>query len=109
MLLKVEDLKVHFPIKKGILSKTVGYVYAVDGVSFELKKGEILGIAGESGCGKSTFGNSLVLLKPPMKYVGGKVKLESKPGEGTTFVLSFPLITSLREVKNGCREYSCSR
>ena len=56
MLLKVEDLKVHFPIKKGILSKTVGYVYAVDGVSFELKKGETLGIVGESGCGKTTTG-----------------------------------------------------
>jgi len=56
MLLKVEDLKVHFPIKKGIFSKIAGYVYAVDGVSFELKKGETLGIVGESGCGKTTTG-----------------------------------------------------
>ena len=54
-LITVNDLKVHFPIKRGIFSRTVGYVYAVDGVSFELAKGETLGIVGESGCGKSTM------------------------------------------------------
>jgi len=70
-VLKIEDLKIYYQTLKG-------EVKAVDGIGFELKKGEILGIAGESGCGKSTFGNSLVLLKPPMKYVGGKVKLENE-------------------------------
>ena len=55
-LLTVDDLKVHFPIKKGLLSRTVGYVYAVDGVSFALKKGQTLGLVGESGCGKTTTG-----------------------------------------------------
>ncbi|KIX10864.1 peptide ABC transporter substrate-binding protein [Dethiosulfatarculus sandiegensis] len=64
-MLKVEDLKVHFPIKKGLLSKTVGKVHAVDGVNFELKAGETLGIVGESGCGKTTTGMATInLLKP---------------------------------------------
>jgi len=69
-LLKVEDLKVHFPIKKGIFSKTVGYVYAVDGIDFELKRGETLGIVGESGCGKTTAGMAAMYLTPP---TGGEV------------------------------------
>ena len=64
-LLRVENLKVHFPIKKGILSRTAGYVYAVDGVSLSLGKGETLGIVGESGCGKTTTGMAIAhLLKP---------------------------------------------
>ena len=55
-LLDVQNLKVHFPIKKGLFSKTVGHVYAVDGVSLTLRKGETLGLVGESGCGKTTAG-----------------------------------------------------
>jgi len=55
------------------------------------------------------YGLGLSVVQQIVQSHGGKVKLESKPGEGTTFVLSFPLITSLREVKNGCREYSCGR
>jgi oligopeptide/dipeptide ABC transporter ATP-binding protein len=61
-LLKVENLKKYFPIKGGILQKTVGHVKAVDGVSFELKKGETLGLVGESGCGKSTTGRTILRL-----------------------------------------------
>ncbi len=61
-LLTVDNLKVHFPIKKGLLSRTVGYVYAVDGVSFTLKKGQTIGLVGESGCGKTTTGLAVLKL-----------------------------------------------
>lgn len=63
-LITVQDLKVHFPIKRGIFSRTVGYVYAVDGVSFALAEGETLGIVGESGCGKTTAGMAVAQLIP---------------------------------------------
>jgi oligopeptide/dipeptide ABC transporter ATP-binding protein len=64
-LLSVDNLKVHFPIKKGLLSRTVGYVYAVDGVSFALGKGETIGLVGESGCGKTTTGFAILRLIEP--------------------------------------------
>ncbi len=64
-LLDVQDLKVHFPIKRGLLSRTVGHVFAVDGVSFQLGRGETLGIVGESGCGKTTTGLGVLRLIQP--------------------------------------------
>jgi len=64
-LLQVKNLKMHFPIKKGLFSKTRGFVKAVDGVSFNLKKGETLGLVGESGCGKTTVSRSLLRLIEP--------------------------------------------
>ncbi len=64
-LLEVKDLKKYFPIKKGMLSQTIGYVKAVDGVSFALKRGETLGLVGESGCGKTTVGRSILRLIEP--------------------------------------------
>jgi oligopeptide/dipeptide ABC transporter ATP-binding protein len=64
-LLRVENLKKHFPIRKGVLGRTVGYVYAVDGVSFGMQAGKTLGLVGESGCGKSTMGRCLLRLYEP--------------------------------------------
>ncbi|MCM3117657.1 dipeptide ABC transporter ATP-binding protein [Neobacillus sp. MER 74] len=64
-LLEVKNLRKHFPIKGGIIGKQVGSVKAVDGVSFHIKKGETLGLVGESGCGKSTTGRLLMRLLEP--------------------------------------------
>ncbi len=64
-LLEVTDLKMYFPQTEGLLSKTTGYVRAVDGVSFTLEEGETLGLVGESGCGKTTVSRSLLRLIEP--------------------------------------------
>ncbi len=74
-LLTVDDLKIHFPITKGLFSRTVGYVYAVDGVSLSLAKGETLGLVGESGCGKTTTGLGILRLLDPS---GGKIVFNGK-------------------------------
>jgi oligopeptide/dipeptide ABC transporter ATP-binding protein len=63
-LLEVRDLKTHFPIKKGLLQRTVGHVKAVDGVSFSVPPGKTLGLVGESGCGKTTVGRTILRLIP---------------------------------------------
>jgi ABC-type oligopeptide transport system ATPase subunit len=74
-VLEVENLEVHFPIKKGVLARTVGYVKAVDGVSFKLYRGEALGIVGSSGSGKSTVARALTKLVKP---TSGKIKTEGR-------------------------------
>jgi len=70
-LLEVEALEVHFPIRRGILRRTVGDVRAVDGVSFAIGRGRTLGLVGESGCGKTTAGRAVLRLVEP---TGGRVR-----------------------------------
>ncbi|MDP6688014.1 MAG: dipeptide ABC transporter ATP-binding protein [Alphaproteobacteria bacterium] len=74
-LLDVADLKKHFPISKGLLSRDKGKVYAVDGVSFHINQGETLGLVGESGCGKSTVGRTVLRLLDP---TDGSIKLNGR-------------------------------
>jgi len=74
-VLEVSDLKKHFPIRGGLLGSTVGHVYAVDGVSFHIDKGETLSLVGESGCGKSTVGKAVLRLFP---LTAGQVVLNGK-------------------------------
>lgn len=63
--LKVEDLKMYFPVRKGLLQKTVAHVKAVDGISFEIEEGKTFGLVGESGCGKTTAGRCILRMYEP--------------------------------------------
>jgi oligopeptide/dipeptide ABC transporter ATP-binding protein len=74
-LLEVENLKKHYPVRKGLLSRTKGWVYAVDGISFAIAEGETLGLVGESGCGKSTAGKSILKLIQP---TAGTVRIKGE-------------------------------
>jgi ABC-type dipeptide/oligopeptide/nickel transport system ATPase component len=74
-VLEVSDLKKHFPIRGGLLGTTVGHVYAVDGVSFHIDRGETLSLVGESGCGKSTVGKAVLRLFP---LTSGQVTVNGK-------------------------------
>ena len=74
-LLEVTDLRVHFPVRRGLLQRQVGTVKAVDGVSFAVPKGSTLGLVGESGCGKSTTGRAILRLAPA---TGGRVRLDGR-------------------------------
>ncbi len=75
LLLDVKNLQTYFPIRKGLLRQVTGYVKAVDGVSFTIPRGKTLGLVGESGCGKTTVGKSLLRLAPA---TGGEVLFEGK-------------------------------
>ncbi|MER6851754.1 dipeptide ABC transporter ATP-binding protein [Streptomyces flaveolus] len=75
VLLKVEGLQKHFPIHKGVLRRQAGAVKAVDGIDFEVRKGETLGVVGESGCGKSTMGRVITRLQDP---TGGSIHFEGQ-------------------------------
>ncbi|MFC3706103.1 ABC transporter ATP-binding protein [Devosia honganensis] len=78
--MRVRDVKVHFPIKRGILKRTVGQVRAVDGISLDIRAGETLSIVGESGCGKTTFGQALVRVLEPTH---GSIEYFGANGQGT--------------------------
>jgi oligopeptide transport system ATP-binding protein len=73
VLLDVKDLKMHFPIYRGLLRRQIGAVHAVDGISFKVHRGETLGLVGESGCGKSTTGRAVLQLYKP---TSGSVNFE---------------------------------
>ena len=73
VMMRVEDLRVWYPAKRTWLGKAVAYTKAVDGVSFEVRKGEVLGLVGESGCGKTTLGRALLRLVEP---TGGRIAYE---------------------------------
>jgi len=74
-LVEVRDLKVHFPIRRGLMRKQVGAIKAVDGVSFDLHRGETLGLVGESGCGKSTTGLALLRL---LEATAGQILFQNR-------------------------------
>ena len=77
LLLEVRDLKMYFPIQQGILQRTVGHVKAVDGVNLFLREREVLGLVGESGCGKTTVGRTILRLYEP---TSGEIKFRTKAG-----------------------------
>jgi peptide/nickel transport system ATP-binding protein len=78
-LLEVRDYKVYFPIRRGLLKRTVGYVRAVDGISFSLAAGRTLALVGESGCGKTTTGKALLQLLRGVARIEGQALLEGEP------------------------------
>ena len=74
-VIEVTDLKKHYPVRKGLLRRQIGTVFAVDGVSFSINEGETLGLVGESGCGKSTVARTVLRLIEP---TGGSIKLSGR-------------------------------
>src|ERR1700682_2310712 len=74
-LLSVKGLVKNFPVKRGLLQRTVGQVQAVDGISFDVAEGETLGLVGESGCGKSTAGKTILKLIDP---TAGEIRIKGE-------------------------------
>jgi len=95
LLLEAKDVKVHFPIRRGIFRRTVGYVKAVDGVSLDLRAGRTLAIVGESGSGKTTLGKGVLQLIAPTagavvfqeKIISGKSRAELRPLRGAMQII----------------------
>lgn len=89
-ILEIRDLRVHFPIKVGVLQRTVGHIRAVDGVDLVIKRGETVGLVGESGCGKTTIGRAIVRLNQP---TGGSIMFAD---EGDLLQLHGPELRGIR-------------
>src|SRR5580698_5953823 len=87
-LIEVTDLKKHFPIRKGILGRTIGNVLAVDGVSFAINEGEPLGLVGESDCGKTTVARTVLRLIEP---TSGQIKVRGQDISGLSKAEMRPL------------------
>ena len=87
IILQADDLRVHFPIKRGFLRRTVGAVKAVDGVSISLRQGQTVGVVGESGCGKTTLGLALLRLIRSQ----GRILYLGRPIDGLSFSAMRPL------------------
>ncbi|MDO9272078.1 MAG: ABC transporter ATP-binding protein [Rugosibacter sp.] len=94
-LLTVNDLHVHFPIRRGLLQRTVGHVRAVDGISLQLRAGRTLALVGESGCGKTTAGKAILQLIPP---TAGQVYLNSQPLTGLSVSELRPLRAQMQMI-----------
>jgi peptide/nickel transport system ATP-binding protein len=99
VILEVNDLKVHFPITKGLLRRTVGHVKAVDGVSFQVRQAETLGLVGESGCGKTTTGRALMRIVEP---TGGEIRFR-RPGGGAMVDVRRAGTAELRDIRRDMR------
>ena len=78
IILKLKNVKTYFPVRKGVFKKTVGHIKAVDGVNLEIYRGETLGLVGESGCGKTTLGKSILQL---VKATEGEIIYNDKNNE----------------------------
>ncbi len=78
-MLRVRDYRVYFPIRHGLLKRTIGYVKAVDGISFDLAAGRTLALVGESGCGKTTTGKALLQLLRGVARIDGEARLDGQP------------------------------
>jgi len=94
VLISVKGLKTYYPVKKGVFRKTVGYVKAVDDINLDIYKGEILGVVGESGCGKTTLGKSILQLINPF---GGQVIYKFPEGEKDIIKLSKKELDKVRK------------
>ena len=88
-ILKLRDVKVYFPVKAGVFNRTVGHVMAVDGVDLDIYRGEVLGLAGESGCGKTTLGKAILRLVEPTNGEVTYVSKEDDETELTSFCLLY--------------------
>ena len=104
IILEVVDLKMYFPIYRGILQRHVGNVKAVDGVSLFLREREVLGLVGESGCGKTTVGRTILRLYDP---TSGEIRFRSKTGLPLATYFSGPKIKWLLDEVPGLKARGC--